>query len=230
MHQKFAHAERPTSARFVESLFGLAATHRGHEPAKCVAAECGRGLSAPTETNTIRRDSRGAEAHTFRLFIPHCWFMESFDLQFLDAHCDLEPASGRKCYTCSIFFRHSILAIGSWKASTALRSRIGTMNLLKKTIAELCNSAIFLEHGSWKGENVAVENGSVSLRRRLHHVGVACDARNIRANGPTAARPSRRGRRRCRRRRRACATPVPSRRQPTHPPLLRRTCASSARC
>jgi len=34
--------------------------------------------------------------------------MESRDLQMLEAHCDLESASGRKCYKCSIFFRHSI--------------------------------------------------------------------------------------------------------------------------
>jgi len=32
----------------------------------------------------------------------------SFDLQFLDAHCGLEPVSGRKCYTCSVFFRDSV--------------------------------------------------------------------------------------------------------------------------
>jgi hypothetical protein len=39
----------------------------------------------------------------------------------------------------------------SWKDSTSLRLCVATMNLRPRTIAELINSAIFLENGSWKG-------------------------------------------------------------------------------
>jgi len=56
--------------------------HWLHEPMGGVTVECGRGLSAPTESTVICQPGRGAEAPpTFKMVIPHCRFMGSLNLQ-----------------------------------------------------------------------------------------------------------------------------------------------------
>jgi hypothetical protein len=64
---------------FLASLvLQILGAHGSHEPVGCVAAECGRGLSAPTVVAEDAAFGRGAEAPpTFRMLNPDGRFMES---------------------------------------------------------------------------------------------------------------------------------------------------------